>query len=148
MISESSPRRPVELLVIEDNPGDVRLLEVAFKEAFVDVRLHVAHDGVEGLTWVYDSVRSERNRQLDLILLDLNLPKLNGHAVLQKLKTDPATRRIPVIILTSSQAQADIARAYDFHANAYMSKPRTLDGLLTAVRDIASFWMRTATLPS
>lgn len=84
----------------------------------------------------------------DLILLDLNLPKLSGHEVLSRLKENPATARIPVIILTSSRAEGDVRRAYDSHANAYLKKPSTLDGLLTAAQDINNFWVRTATLPA
>jgi CheY-like chemotaxis protein len=83
----------------------------------------------------------------DLILLDLNLPKINGHDVLARLKANPQTTRIPVIVLTSSRADTDVRRAYESHANAYLKKPSTLDGLLTAAQDITDFWVRTATLP-
>ncbi len=84
----------------------------------------------------------------DLILLDLNLPKVSGHEVLQRLKDDPDTMRIPVIILSSSSAESDIRRAYEAHANAYLKKPSSLEGLLAAAEHITNFWMRTATLPT
>lgn len=139
--------KTVELLIIEDNPGDVRLLEEAFEELNSNVHLHVARDGAEGLEMVNEAFGSATAWQPDLILLDLNLPKVNGHDVLARLKADPKTMRIPVIVLTSSRADADVRRAYDSHANAYLKKPSTLDGLLSAAQDITNFWVRTATLP-
>jgi len=138
--------KPTELLIIEDNPGDVRLLEEAFRELQANIHIQIARDGAEGLEMVLDS--SPRRRRPDLILLDLNLPKVSGHDVLSRLKTDPNTRRIPVIVLTSSKAESDVRRAYELHANAYLRKPSTLDGLLAAAQDIKNFWMETATLPN
>lgn len=139
--------KAVELLIIEDNPGDVRLLEEAFEELQSNVHLHVARDGAEGLDMVNQALAPGARWQPDLILLDLNLPKVNGHDVLARLKADPTTMRIPVIVLTSSRAEADVRKAYDSHANAYLKKPSTLDGLLSAAQDITNFWVRTATLP-
>src|SRR5947209_7500998 len=139
--------KPIELLVIEDNPGDVRLLEEAFSELKSNVRLQVARDGAEGLQMVMEASAPGASWHPDLILLDLNLPKINGHDVLARLKANPQTTRIPVIILTSSRADSDVRRAYDSHANAYLKKPSTLDGLLSAAQDITDFWVRTATLP-
>ena len=138
--------KPTELLIIEDNPGDVRLLEEAFRELQANIHIQIARDGAEGLEMVLDS--GPRRRRPDLILLDLNLPKVSGHDVLSRLKTDPNTRRIPVIVLTSSKAESDVRRAYELHANAYLRKPSTLDGLLAAAQDIKNFWMETATLPN
>ena len=140
-------RRTVEVLIIEDNPGDVRLLEEAFRELGADVHIRVAKDGAEGLDAATQGEGAESLRP-DLILLDLNLPKLNGHEVLSRLKGNPWTTRIPVIVFTSSRAESDVRRAYDAHANAYLKKPSTLDGLLAAAQDITNFWMKTATLPS
>jgi CheY-like chemotaxis protein len=139
--------RPVQLLIIEDNPGDVRLLEEAFSELKANVKIQVAKDGAEGIAAVASSMQA-KDAAPDLIILDLNLPKLNGHEVLVKLKSDPQTRHIPVIVLTSSRADSDVKRAYESHANAYLRKPSTLDGLLDTARDVKSFWMETATLPS
>jgi CheY-like chemotaxis protein len=140
--------RTIQLLIIEDNPGDVRLLQEAFRELRADVNIRVAKDGAEGLEMVLHSPAPKGHSHPDLILLDLNLPKVSGHDVLIRIKTNPKTCRIPVIILTSSRADADVRRAYEAHANAYLKKPATLDGLMAAAQDIKSFWMETATLPS
>jgi CheY-like chemotaxis protein len=141
------PRRTAELLIIEDNPGDVRLLEEVFRELAADVHLSVARDGAEALEAVHEAVSGGRFKP-DLILLDLNLPKVSGHEVLSRLKSNPLTARIPVIVFTSSKAESDVRRAYEAHVNAYLKKPSTLDGLLSAAEDITNFWLRTATLPS
>ncbi len=143
-----SSYRPVEVLIIEDNPGDVRLLEEAFTELEVDVHIQVARDGAEGLRMVLEAVGPQPAWHPDLILLDLNLPKINGLDVLARLKANPQTMCIPIIVLTSSRADSDVRRAYDSHANAYLKKPSTLEGLLAAARDISNFWMKAATLPS
>lgn len=140
--------RTIQLLIIEDNPGDVRLLEEAFRELRADVHIHVAKDGAEGLDMILHSPLPKSHWHPDLILLDLNLPKVSGHDVLVRIKTNPKTCRIPVIVLTSSRAEADVRRAYESHANAYLKKPSTLDGLMSAAQDIKNFWMETATLPS
>ena len=139
--------RPLELLIIEDNPGDVRLLEEAFGELHANVKIRVAKDGAEGIDILTKPQDPKTPWRPDLILLDLNLPKISGHDVLSQIKTDPNTRWIPVIVLTSSRAESDIRRAYEAHANAYLRKPSTLDGLLAAAQDVKNFWMETATLP-
>jgi two-component system, chemotaxis family, response regulator Rcp1 len=144
---KGEPHRVAEVLVIEDNPGDVRLLEEVFNELQAEIHMTVARDGAEALEMVLGSTSAQRLRP-DLILLDLNLPKVNGHEVLSKLKSSPLTGRIPVIVLTSSKAESDVRRAYDLHVNAYLKKPSTLEGLLSAAADINNFWLRTATLPS
>lgn len=144
----NSLRKPTELLIIEDNPGDVRLLEEAFRELEANIRIRVARDGAEGLQMVLEPTHQSSAKRPDLILLDLNLPKISGHDVLTRLKSDPLTSRIPVIVLTSSRAESDVRRAYESHANAYLKKPSTLDGLMSAAQDIKSFWMETATLPT
>lgn len=139
--------RTLQLLIVEDNPGDVRLLEEAFRELRADVNIQVAKDGAEALELV-QSPRTNGTPRPDLILLDLNLPKINGHDVLVRIKNNPKTCRIPVIVLTSSRAESDVRRAYESHANAYLKKPSTLDGLIAAAQDIKNFWMETATLPT
>jgi two-component system, chemotaxis family, response regulator Rcp1 len=139
--------KPIQVLLIEDNPGDVRLLEEAFRELRADIHMQVAKDGAEGLDMVLRTVQPKTNWQPDIILLDLNLPKVSGHDVLERIKSNPQTCRIPVIILTSSKAESDVRRAYESHANAYLKKPSTLDGLMSAAQQIKSFWMETATLP-
>ncbi len=135
-------------MIIEDNPGDVRLLEEAFQELHANVNIRVAKDGAEGITMVLDTPGPQSAWHPDLILLDLNLPKVSGHEVLARLKAAPETRQIPVIILTSSRADSDVRRAYESYANAYLRKPSTLEGLLSAAQDVKNFWMETATLPS
>jgi chemotaxis family two-component system response regulator Rcp1 len=143
----------MEILLIEDNPGDVRLLEEAFRELRADVRLQIAKDGAEGIHLIEDAQGQQANqgrnatKMPDLILLDLNLPKVNGHDVLARIKSNPGTRRIPVIVLTSSRAASDVHLAYDSHANAYLKKPTNLDELIRAVGQIKSFWMDLVTLP-
>lgn len=141
-------RRKVEVLIIDDNPGDVRLLQEAFEELQSNVNLKVAQDGVEGLEMVFSSARAASGWHPDLILLDLNLPKMDGHTVLAQLKDNPQTKLIPVIVLTSSRAETDIRRAYACHCNAYLKKPSSLETLMSAAQDITNFWLRTATLPS
>jgi CheY-like chemotaxis protein len=146
-MSSLTRARPIQLLIIEDNPGDVRLLEEAFEELHANIRIRVAKDGAEGIDAIAGT-NQEKERCPDLILLDLNLPKVSGHDVLVKIKSDPRTRHIPVIVLTSSRAESDVRRAYQSHANAYLRKPSTLEGLLNTARDVKNFWMDTATLPS
>ncbi len=143
----SQSDKAIKVLLIEDNPGDVRLLEEAFKELNANILIQVARDGAEGLDMVFQSPELRKANCPDLILLDLNLPKINGHDVLARIKSDPSTSQIPVIVLTSSRAESDIRRAYQAHANAYLKKPSNLDGLISAAKDIKNFWLETATLP-
>jgi len=144
----TQPPRVLELLIIEDNPGDIRLLEEAFEELHANIHIQVARDGVEALELILESGRPGKNLHPDLILLDLNLPKISGHDVLTRIKENPRTCCIPVIVLTSSRAESDVRRAYESHANAYLKKPSTLDGLMSAAQNIKTFWMETATLPT
>jgi CheY-like chemotaxis protein len=139
--------RAVEVLLIEDNPGDVRLLQEAFRELQANIHLQVAKDGAEGIDVIEKQARNGHSPLPDLILLDLNLPKVSGHDVLARIKNNPQTRRIPVIVLTSSRADVDVRKAYDSHANAYLRKPSSLDDLISAARQIMSFWLECVTLP-
>jgi CheY-like chemotaxis protein len=140
--------RPIEVLLVEDNPGDVRLTREALKEGKVHNNLHVAADGVEALAFLRREGRYADAVRPDLILLDLNLPRKGGREVLEEIKGDPTLRNIPVVILTSSSAEQDIARAYDLHANCYISKPVDLDQFITVVRSIENFWFTVVKLPS
>ncbi|MFL6353466.1 MAG: response regulator [Bryobacteraceae bacterium] len=144
----SHAHRTIQVLLIEDNPGDVRLLEEAFRELNANVHIQVAKDGAEGLQIIFPTAQLKPSWQPDIILLDLNLPKVSGHDVLTRIKNNPQTCRIPIIVLTSSRAESDVKRAYDSHANAYLKKPNTLDGLISTAQHIKSFWMETATLPT
>jgi two-component system, chemotaxis family, response regulator Rcp1 len=139
--------RPVEILLVEDNPGDVRLTREALKEGKVRNNLHVAQDGVEALAFLRREGRHAGAVRPDLILLDLNLPRKDGREVLEEIKADPQLRPIPVVILTSSQAEQDIVRAYDLHANCYVSKPVDLDQFITVVKSIEDFWFAIVKLP-
>jgi len=139
--------RDIRILIIEDNPGDVRLLKDALKELKAPVDIRVATDGAEGLRITFNTNPETGPWAPDLIFLDLNLPKVSGHEVLARLKADPDKRSIPVIVLSSSRAETDINRAYDAHANAYIRKPTSLDDLMNAVRGLKSFWIDTVRLP-
>jgi len=127
---------PVEVLLVEDNPGDVRLTREALRDAKVRNTLHVASDGVEAMAFLR---RAEAPRP-DVILLDLNLPKMNGREVLQEIKRDPALQDIPVVVLTTSQAEQDIVESYRLRANAYVTKPVGLQQFLAVVQSIEHFW--------
>ena len=139
--------RPVEILLVEDNPGDVRLTREALREGKVRNNLHVAADGVEALHFLRKEGRFADAVRPDLILLDLNLPKKDGREVLEDIKSDPDLRYIPVVVLTSSQAEQDILRAYDLHANCYVTKPVDLDQFIHVVHSIEDFWFTIVKLP-
>jgi chemotaxis family two-component system response regulator Rcp1 len=139
--------RPVEILLVEDNPGDVRLTREALREGKVRNNLYVASDGVEALAFLRREGRYADAVRPDLVLLDLNLPRKDGREVLEEIKADPALRYIPVVVLTSSQAEQDILRAYDLHANCYVSKPVDLDQFIHVVRSIEDFWFTIVKLP-
>lgn len=139
--------RPIEVLLVEDNPGDVRLTREALKEGKVRNNLHVASDGVEALRFLHRREEHAGAVRPDLILLDLNLPRKDGREVLEEIKGDPHLKYIPVVILTSSQAEQDILRAYDLHANCYVTKPVDLDQFITVVKSIEDFWFTIVKLP-
>lgn len=138
---------PIEILLVEDNPADVRLTEEAMRDAKVRNRLSVARDGVEAIAFLHREGQFARAPRPDLILLDLNLPKKDGRDVLAEIKTDEALRRIPVVILTTSQAEQDILRTYDLHANCYVNKPVGLDEFITVIQSIEEFWLTIVKLP-
>lgn len=133
--------QPIEVLLIEDNPGDVRLTREALRDAKVRNNLHVATDGVEALEFLRQEGRYAGAPLPDLILLDLNLPKKGGREVLEEIKRDETFGHIPVVILTSSQAERDIVESYRLRANAYVTKPVDLEQFLTVVRSIEQFWL-------
>jgi chemotaxis family two-component system response regulator Rcp1 len=139
--------RPIEILMVEDNPGDVRLTMEALKEAKVRNNLHTVEDGVEALAFLRREGRYAEAPRPDLVLLDLNLPKMNGREVLAEIKEDPELRRIPVVILTVSQAEQDIVKSYNLHANCYITKPVDLDQFLEVVKSIENFWLTVVMLP-
>lgn len=138
---------PVDILLVEDNPGDARLMKEALAEAKIRNRLHLVADGLEALAYLRRQEPFAGAVRPDLILLDLNLPGKDGREVLAEIKGDKDLRRIPVVILTTSRAEADIARAYDLHANAYVTKPLDIEQFITVVQSIEDFWLTTVKLP-
>jgi two-component system, chemotaxis family, response regulator Rcp1 len=138
---------PIEVLLVEDSPGDVRLTREAFRDANSSVQLHVASDGVEAMEFLRHQGIHVHAPRPDLILLDLNLPKMDGREVLAQIKEDASLKTIPTIILTTSDAEADIARSYQLQANCYLSKPVQLDAFESLVKSINGFWLTKAKLP-
>lgn len=138
----------IRILLVEDNPGDVRLTKEALKEAKMKNQLAVVDDGVEAMAYLRQEGEYKEVLRPDLILLDLNLPKKDGRQVLQEIKLDPELKRIPVVILTTSQAEEDILRSYDLHANCYVTKPVDLDQFINIVKSINDFWFTIVCLPS
>jgi CheY-like chemotaxis protein len=139
--------RPIEILLVEDDPGDELITREAFEHNKLSNRLHVAHDGEEGLNYLYRRGEYQDAPRPDLILLDLNLPKYDGRQLLEKIKSDPDLSRIPVVVLTTSSAEEDILRSYQLHANAYVTKPVDLDQFIGAVRQIDEFFLQVVRLP-
>lgn len=137
----------IDILLVEDNPGDAQLTLEALAESKILNRLHHAWDGVEAIRFLKGEVKDAPFSRPDLILLDLNLPRKSGHEVLAELKADPNLRQIPVVILTTSKAEEDILRSYDLHANCYVTKPVDLDRFLEVVRLIEDFWLTIVRLP-
>jgi chemotaxis family two-component system response regulator Rcp1 len=138
---------PIEILLVEDSPGDVRLTQEAFKDAKVHINLHVASDGAKAMVFLNREGEHANAPRPDLILLDLNLPKKDGREVLAEIKGNPKLQNIPVVILTTSSSEADILRSYQLHANCYITKPVGLEGFLTVVKSIDSFWLSVVKLP-
>ncbi|HEX5417899.1 MAG TPA: response regulator [Chloroflexota bacterium] len=139
--------RPVEVLLVEDNPGDVRLTIEALRDGKVRNNLRTVPDGVEALRYLRREGTYATATRPDLILLDLNLPKKDGREVLAEIKADPRLRSIPVVVLTTSQADQDILRSYELNASCYITKPVDLDQFLGVVRSIEEFWFTVVTLP-
>jgi chemotaxis family two-component system response regulator Rcp1 len=137
----------VDVLLVEDNAGDVRLTRELLRDAAVRTRLSVVGDGDEALDYMYRRGRHAKATRPDLILLDLNLPSTSGLEVLATVKADPELKRIPIIVLTTSSAAQDIARSYDLHANSYLVKPVGLDQFASVVGSIERFWLSTVELP-
>ena len=146
-MSSPEPIEVIDVLLVEDDPGDVLLIEEAFADNKVRNRLHTVSDGVEALAFLRREGEYADAVQPDLILLDLNLPRMSGHEVLADIKADQALRRIPVVILTTSRAEQDVLKTYDQHANCYITKPVDLDQFIAVIQSIESFWLTIVTLP-
>ena len=139
---------PIDILMVEDNPGDIRLTQEALRENKMNNTLHVVKDGVEAMAFLRREETYADARRPDLILLDLNLPKKDGREVLREIKADKELGRIPVVILTTSQAEEDIIKTYDLHANCYISKPVDLEQFTQVVQSIEFFWLTIVKLPA
>ena len=139
---------PVEILLVEDNPADVRLTQEALKEGKVYNNLHWAKDGVEALEFLRRQGKHSAAPRPDIILLDLNLPKKDGREVLHEIKNDEKLKRIPVVILTTSKAEEDVLKSYNLHANCYVTKPVDLEQFIVVVKSIDMFWLTVVTLPN
>jgi two-component system, chemotaxis family, response regulator Rcp1 len=147
-MESSGSGRPIEILLVEDNPGDMGLTREALREGKVRNTLSVVPNGVEAMAFLRHEGNYARVARPDLILLDLNLPKKDGRQVLSEIKSDVDLRTIPVVILTTSQADQDIIRSYDLHANCYVTKPVDLDQFITVVKSIEDFWLTIVKLPA
>jgi CheY-like chemotaxis protein len=141
------PGRPIEILLVEDNPGDARLAKEALKEARVFNNLNVAKDGEEALEFLHRRGKHEHAPRPDLILLDLNLPRKDGREVLAEIKAHDSIKRIPVVVLTTSEAEEDVVKAYNLNANCYVTKPVDLDQFIKVVKSIEDFWLTIVKLP-
>lgn len=139
--------RPVDILLVEDNPGDVDLTIEALKEGKVANRLRVAEDGMEAMAFLRQEGKYSDAFRPDLILLDLNLPRKDGREVLAEIKADPSLKHIPIVVLTTSEAEQDIIRSYRLHANCYIAKPVDLEQFIRVVRAIDDFWLTVVKLP-
>jgi two-component system, chemotaxis family, response regulator Rcp1 len=140
--------RTYNILLVEDNPGDVRLTQEAFKEGRIPIKMDVVMDGEEAIKYLRNLAPYELGTRPDLVLLDLNIPKMNGREVLKEIKTDPKLSSIPVVVLTTSNAEQDISRTYSLHVNAYINKPVDFDRFFDIVQKIEDFWLMTAILPT
>ena len=139
--------RPIEILMVEDNPGDVRLTREALRGGKIWNEIHVVTDGVAAIEFLRNSPPYEHAPRPDLVLLDLNLPKKDGREVLAMMKGDPNLKAIPVVILTTSQAEEDVIRAYNLSCNCYVTKPVDFDQFTRIVQTIEQFWLSVVTLP-
>jgi chemotaxis family two-component system response regulator Rcp1 len=138
---------PIEVLLVEDSPGDVRLTREAFREANGAIHLHVAADGVEAMAFLRREGAHAGAPRPDLILLDLNLPRMDGREVLTHIKEDDSLKTIPTVILTTSEAEADILKSYQLQANCYLTKPVQLEAFETVIKSISDFWLTKVKLP-
>lgn len=147
-MQDLSMEKPVNILLVEDNPGDARLAQEALKENKVANSLHWVDDGVKALEFLHREGPYADAPRPDVILLDLNLPRKDGREVLAEIKDDPDLKRIPVVVLTVSQAEEDILRTYNLHANCYITKPLDLDRFLEVVQQVENFWLTIVKLPN
>lgn len=140
--------KPVQILLVEDNEGDVGLIEEVLEEERIKNVLHVAEDGEDAILFLHGDGKFSGSPRPDIVLLDLNLPNKDGREVLKEIKADSNLKSIPVVILTTSQAEKDIIRAYELHANAYINKPLDFDQFISVIESISNFWLEIVKLPT
>ena len=139
--------RPIDILLVEDNPGDVRLTIEALRDAKLSNNMQIAKDGEQAIDMLWRNPGYEDLPIPDLIILDLNLPRIDGREVLQRIKAHDTLKRIPVVVLTTSSQEEDILKSYNLHANCYITKPVDLDKFIDVVKSIESFWLAIVKLP-
>ena len=142
-----NPATPVEILLVDDNPGDVELTKVALRDAKIVNEIHVARDGAEALAYLRCEGEFANAPRPDLVLLDLKMPKVDGFQVLAEMKSEPDLRSIPVIVMSSSNAEKDLVRAYDAQISAYLVKPSNFDDYFNAIRAVKELWFHVVALP-
>jgi CheY-like chemotaxis protein len=140
--------KPIEILLVEDNEGDIGLIEEVFEEAKIGNKLHIAEDGEEAMYFLHGEKSFSGSPRPDIILLDLNLPKKDGREVLREIKEDHDLKNIPVVVLTTSGAEKDVLKAYDLHANAYITKPLDFNQFIKVIESIGNFWLEIVKLPA
>ncbi|WP_442938771.1 response regulator [Nostoc sp.] len=138
---------PIEVLLVEDNPGDAQLTRIALEDSKISIHLNVVEDGVEAMAFLRKQDKYVKAAHPDIVLLDLNLPRKDGREVLAEIKGDENLRRIPVVVLTTSQAEEDILKAYNLCANCYITKPVDFDQFVKIVQSIENFWFAIVKLP-
>jgi chemotaxis family two-component system response regulator Rcp1 len=138
---------PIEILLVEDNPGDARLTQEALKDSKLNNKLYVVEDGVEALTFLRNEGKFANSPRPDIILLDLNLPRMSGRELLEIIKADESLKRIPIVVLTTSDDERDIVMSYALHANCYITKPVDMNQFVTIVKNIKDFWFTIVKLP-
>ena len=138
---------PIEILLVDDNPGDIGLTRAALRDARILNEVHIVHDGEEALKFLKRRDEYANVPRPDLVFLDLKMPKVDGYQVLAKMKADPELRRIPVVVMSSSSAEKDLARAYDAQISAYLVKPSNLDDYFNAIRSVKELWFHVIALP-
>jgi len=139
--------KPIEILMVDDNLSDIRLTHEAFKDSKLRNNVHEVYDGTEAMAFLRKEGKYALAPRPDIILLDLNMPKKDGHEVLEEIKSDPDLKSIPVVILTVSQAEEDILKSYDLYANCYITKPVDLDQFIKVVKSLENFWFTIVKLP-